>query len=106
MLVMVTVVHSPAATSSLNLHWSCYTTRHSVGPWQGAVHALPNNSSSSPTHTGSPICLSCVWLSVPPQASATPMAHSLWLGGNSLEMLMAVSQAIKSLVTTGKEDIS
>lgn len=84
MLVMVAVVHSPAATSSLNLHWSCYTTKHSVDPWQGAAYALPNNSSSSPTHTLAAQFVSPVFGSLFHPVHQPPLtAHSLWLGGEN-----------------------
>lgn len=81
-LVVVVVIYSPLATSphSPNPLLSCYTTKHIADPWQGAAYALPNNSSSPPTHAGSPVCLSCVWLSAPSHATATPAGRQLVAG--------------------------
>lgn len=81
-VLVVMVLYSPAATSprSLNLLLSCYTTKCTADPWQGAAYTLPNNSSSSPTHAGSPVCLSCVWVFAPLCASTILAGRQLLAG--------------------------
>lgn len=103
-LVAVVVVYSPVAVSSisLNLLLSCYTTKCIADPWQGAAYARPSNSGSSPTV--SLLCLALCYL----LCIGHPCWHPAccWEGRPALEMLMAISHAIKSLATIDREDIS